>query len=112
AVTEAYEALALFDEHTWGAANPWSDGDSGFDSGEEQWHWKYAAALTAHDRATELLDSASHQLGARLGRSKAALASFHIVNTAAFDRTGIASCFLLESLVPLDVPIVLRDARG
>ena len=112
AVTEAYEAIALFDEHTWGSANPWTDGDAGFDSGEEQWHWKYGAALRAHDSAAELLDSATHQLGARLGRSTAALASFHIVNTAAFDRTGIASCFMPESLVPLDVPIVLRDARN
>ena len=25
-IDEAYESIALFDEHTWGAANPWMDG--------------------------------------------------------------------------------------
>ena len=111
-VTDTYESLALFDEHTWGAANPWTDGDSGTDSGEQQWHWKYAQALRAHEGSTDLLQRGANQLGERLGASPSALASFWVVNTAGFDRGDVVQCFLPESLVPADVPVAVTDARS
>jgi hypothetical protein len=111
-VTDTYESLALFDEHTWGAANPWTDGDSGVDSGEQQWHWKYAHAVQAHDGASDLLERAANQLGERLGALPSALASFWVVNTAGFDRSDVVQCFLPESLVPADGPVAVMDSRS
>jgi hypothetical protein len=110
-VTDTYESLALFDEHTWGAANPWTDGDSGVDSGEQQWHWKYAHAVRAYDRSSDLLERAANQLGERLGASPSGLASFWVVNTAGFDRSDLVRCFLPESLVPAGVPVAVMNAR-
>src|SRR5262249_5693074 len=41
-------SLALFDEHTWGAADPWGDETEGLSSGRRQWAWKAARAHDAH----------------------------------------------------------------
>ncbi len=107
----SYEAMSLFDEHTWGASNAWTDGDSGVNSGDQQWHWKYGQALTAHDESLSLLDRASARLGSRLAQAEGALASFYVVNTVNWSRTERVRCFLPESLVPLEAPVQVFDAR-
>ncbi|HEX6336992.1 MAG TPA: hypothetical protein VFZ85_08565 [Jiangellaceae bacterium] len=106
-----YGAVSLFNEHTWGAAEPWTDGDQGMQSGDQQWHWKYGSALRAIDAANEFLDDATARLGAALAASPDALATYYAVNTAGFARSGTAALFLRESRVPLDVPVAVRDAR-
>ncbi|HVX42492.1 MAG TPA: glycoside hydrolase family 38 C-terminal domain-containing protein, partial [Mycobacteriales bacterium] len=106
-----YLAAALFDEHTWGASNAWRHGDAAFDSGEEQWHWKYAQGLLAHDDARMLLDRASVRLAESAGTADGALASFHVVNTTSWARTDVVRAFLPESRVPVETPVAVRDAR-
>jgi len=106
-----YEAASLFDEHTWGAGNPWTDGDHGHSSGDQQWHWKYGQAIAAHDGAVALLDRASARLGALLTAAPGALASFHVVNTQSWSRTDRVTCFLPESLVPQQIAVQVLDAR-
>ncbi|MGR3875444.1 glycoside hydrolase family 38 N-terminal domain-containing protein [Streptomyces graminifolii] len=115
AVTEAapavYRAASLFNEHTWGAGDPWTHGDHGHGSGETQWHWKYSQALRAHDEAETLLDSAAALLGEALAPDPGALASYHVVNTCSWSRTETARVFLPESTVSLDDAVQVLDAR-
>lgn len=107
-----YGNASLFDEHTWGAANPWTIGDEGMDSGDQQWHWKYAKALAADDEGEVLLDRACSHLGDVLSTAPSALASFYISNTAIWKRSDEVMVFLPESRVPLETPIKVIDSRN
>ncbi|MCW8100421.1 glycoside hydrolase family 38 N-terminal domain-containing protein [Streptomyces tauricus] len=106
-----YRAASLFNEHTWGAGDPWAHGDHGHGSGEQQWHWKYAQAMRAHDDAETLLDAAAALLGEAFAASADALASFHVVNTCGWPRTETARLFLPESTVALRDAVQVLDAR-
>lgn len=107
-----YGNASLFDEHTWGAANPWTIGDQGMDSGDQQWHWKYSKALAATDEGEVLLDRASSHLGDVLAADSNALASFYITNTTLWERTDEVILFLPESKIPLETPIKVIDSRS
>jgi len=108
-----YESMSLFNEHTWGAADPWTHRDHGSQSGVQQWHWKYAQAIGAHDGALLLLDGAAAGLGQALERTPGALATFHVVNTCSWSRSDVVRVFLPESTVPLDRPVaVVSGGRG
>ncbi|REE65588.1 glycosyl hydrolase family 38 [Streptomyces sp. 3212.3] len=106
-----YESVSLFDEHTWGAGDPWTHGDHGGHSGEQQWHWKYGQALRAHDEGQSLLNRAAARLGQRLASPAGVPASYHVVNTCSWARTDVVRIFLPESSVPLEQPVVVRDGR-
>jgi len=108
---EVYSNASLFDEHTWGAANPWTIGDAGMDSGDQQWHWKYSKAIAADDEGEVLLDRAASHLGDLLGTPKDSLASFYVTNSSIWERTDEVVAFLPESRVPLEQPVVVIDAR-
>ncbi|MFF9896487.1 alpha-mannosidase [Streptomyces longispororuber] len=106
-----YEAVSLFDEHTWGAGDPWTHGDEGGHSGEHQWHWKYGQALRAHDDGASLLRRAGARLGQRLAAAGDAVATYHVVNTCSWPRTDVVRIFLPESTAPLDQRVTVHDAR-
>ncbi|MFB8140694.1 glycoside hydrolase family 38 N-terminal domain-containing protein [Streptomyces parvus] len=111
AAPEVYRAASLFNEHTWGAGDPWTHGDHGHASGERQWHWKYAQALRAHDGARTLLDAASAALGERLSPREGTLAGYYVVNTCSWERSETVRLFLPESTVPLADPVRVVDSR-
>lgn len=106
-----YENMSLFDEHTWGASDAWTDGEEGGDSGEKQWHWKYSKALSAHDDALTLLDRTSARLAGRLSAGADSLLSHWVVNTCSWQRTEVVRAFLPESVVGLDFAVAVRDGR-
>jgi hypothetical protein len=106
-----YRAVSLFNEHTWGAGDPWTYGCQGHRSGEQQWHWKYGQAVRAHDGALALLERAGHRLGSALPVGADARASFHVVNTRSRTRTDVVRFFLPESVLPLDRPVQVTDGR-
>jgi hypothetical protein len=108
---DVYSNASLFDEHTWGAANPWTIGDAGMDSGDQQWHWKYSKALAATDEGDVLLDRSSAHLGELFATANDALASFYVSNTSLWDRTDEVVAFLPESRVPLETNIKVVDSR-
>lgn len=105
----AYEALGLFDEHTWGAANPWNAADRGVDAGGLQWHWKAGHALAAAERAEGLGERAAARVVERLGRPEAALASVYVFNPCGWARTDLVRAFLPDATVTGAVQV--RDAR-
>ncbi|MFJ8752996.1 alpha-mannosidase [Streptomyces sp. NPDC102441] len=111
AAPEVYRAASLFNEHTWGAGDPWTHGDHGHASGERQWHWKYAQALRAHDGAHTLLDAASAALGERLAPREGTLAGYYVVNTCSWERSETVRLFLPESTVPLADAVRVIDSR-
>jgi hypothetical protein len=108
-VGRAYESLALFDEHTWGAANPWTDGEDRMDSGVRQWATKSAFADDAHERTLDLLAGARARLSARLPRPAGALAGLAAWNAAGTVRSDVVRAFLPASRVPLEIPLAVRD---
>ncbi|MFI0452598.1 glycoside hydrolase family 38 C-terminal domain-containing protein [Actinomadura sp. 6N118] len=110
-VDEAYDKAALFDEHTWGAANPWEDAEEGGDSGGLQWTRKSAVGYQSYDDALDLLQAGSRRFGSTQGASPDALASFVVVNPGTFARTDVARAFLPRDVVAVDVPITIVDAR-
>ncbi|GAA2601786.1 hypothetical protein SMC26_07535 [Actinomadura fulvescens] len=110
-VDEAYDKAALFDEHTWGAANPWEDAEEGGDSGGLQWTRKSAVGYQSYDDALDLLQAGARRFGATRGPAPDALASFVVVNPGTFARTDVARAFLPRDVVAVDVPITIVDAR-
>ncbi|WP_329519731.1 glycoside hydrolase family 38 C-terminal domain-containing protein [Spirillospora sp. NBC_01491] len=113
ALDAAYDRAALFDEHTWGAANPWEDAEEGGDSGGLQWTRKSQVGYQAHDDALDLLQSGAQRLGATFEpcSDPDALASFVVVNPGTAARTDVVRAFLPRDVVASDVPIQLIDAR-
>ncbi|GIH14199.1 glycoside hydrolase family 38 C-terminal domain-containing protein [Rugosimonospora africana] len=110
-VDGTYDKLGLFDEHTWGAANPWHDHEDGFDSGGMQWARKCELAYSAADDAEDLRRAGAHRLGAEHGRPDGALAAYLVANLGPADRTDVVEAFLPASTVPLDTHVSIVDAR-
>lgn len=107
-----YDAVSMFNEHTWGASNSWTHGDEGYDSGERQWQWKVAQALTAHQRGRDLEEHALVDLAGAVPAAPDALASIVVANASGATRTGVVRFLLKESTVPLDQHVALRDGRS
>jgi hypothetical protein len=111
AVDAVYDKLGLFDEHTWGAANPWHDHEDGFDSGGLQWARKCELAYAAADDAEDLRHAGARRLGAGYAAPAGALAAFLVVNPGPATRTDTVVAFLPASTVPLEVAVSVLDAR-
>ena len=109
--SETYDAISMFNEHTWGAGDSWTHGDEGFSSGELQWQWKVAQSLIAQQRSSELLETALVYLGQAVGAAPDAAASFVVANPTGFARSGRVRFLLPEAAVPFGVDVVLIDAR-
>ncbi|WP_420369463.1 glycoside hydrolase family 38 C-terminal domain-containing protein [Curtobacterium sp. L1-20] len=107
----AYDAISMFNEHTWGASNSWTHGDEGYDSGERQWQWKVAQALTGHQRGRDLAEHALVYLEDTVAAADDALASIVVANASGATRTGAVRFLLKESTVPLDAAVAVRDGR-
>ncbi|MEJ3745765.1 glycoside hydrolase family 38 C-terminal domain-containing protein [Actinomycetes bacterium KLBMP 9797] len=110
-VDAVYDKLGLFDEHTWGAANPWHDHEDGFDSGGMQWARKCEMAYAGADDAEDLRHAGAHRLGARLAPAAGALTSYLVSNLGPADRTDLAEVFLPASVVPLETVVSIVDGR-
>src|SRR5690606_9067041 len=111
-VDAIYDRLGLFDEHTWGAANPWHDAEDGWDSGGLQWGRKAEVAYQAYDDAEDLCASGAARLASTYGAPDGVLASYLVVNPGSVARTDAVTLFLPASVVPLDGAVDVVDARS
>ncbi|MDQ3602670.1 MAG: hypothetical protein M3385_02265 [Actinomycetota bacterium] len=109
-IDEAYESMALFDEHTWGAANPWMDGLEKRESGALQWERKAGFARDAYERSNALVRSGVHRLSHAFGRCGDSLASVTVFNPSRWERTDPVSVFVPESRTGLQRPLAVVDA--
>jgi hypothetical protein len=96
-VDRVYGDMALFDEHTWGAANPWAAASAGRDSGALQWERKASHARSALEAASALVESGLHHLAASLGASSAPGACVLVFNGSAWSRTDLVRVFVPHS---------------
>ena len=108
-IDTAWQSVELFDEHTWGAATPWTHGETAYESGEDQWHWKAEKAIRAQQDAWLLTQETLRAYANRQGGAQDA--SVWVINTAGVARGGGVSAFLPESLVPTTAAIQLVDPR-
>jgi hypothetical protein len=108
--SETYDAISMFNEHTWGAGNSWTHGDEGFSSGELQWQWKVAQSLVAQQRSSDLLETALSYLGQTVGTHHDA-PGYLVVNPTGLTRSGVVRFLLPESAVPIPDRIELVDGR-
>ena len=113
AVDAAYDTLALFDEHSWGSANPWGDAEEGLDSGAIQWARKASFAHDAADAALDLLHAGVRRFGATVARAAGALASIVVFNPSTVEgaRTDLAEVSVPASVVDPALPLALLDGR-
>lgn len=97
-VRAAYEDMALFDEHTWGAANPWERGEIAMASGEYQWLRKAGFAYTAEERIDTLLGGGRQRIAplARRPGSPKESDSLIVVNPSSWVRSDLVQVFLPE----------------
>ncbi|HEX4814274.1 MAG TPA: glycoside hydrolase family 38 C-terminal domain-containing protein [Nonomuraea sp.] len=113
-IDAAYDKVALFNEHTWGAANPWEDAEEAGDSGGLQWTRKSSGAYQAQDDAADLLHAGVRRFAAALSEGPPEAAggtAFAVFNPATRARTDVVRAFLPRDVIGVDVPITLVDAR-
>ena len=113
-VRTAYEEMALFDEHTWGAANPWDTSVEHDHSGEHQWLRKAGFAYTAEERVQTLLQGGIERfgrvaLGSQAPAGDEALAVF---NPNSWSRSDLVRLFVPESAWPGDGAILTEHDTG
>lgn len=95
----AFEQMALFDEHTWGAANPWDNTLESNTSGEIQWRLKSGMALDAYYSSRYLLQSGLHRLADPLlaESSDSGAGSILCFNPTSYEQTGFVEAWLPEA---------------
>jgi len=109
----AYEEMALFDEHTWGAANPWGLNADRESSGAFQWTRKEAFAYLADEQTQMLLNSGLQRIAPLAAASSNRTDRQHsllVFNPSSWNRTDLVRIFV--PLHRLDRPdLELIDAE-
>jgi hypothetical protein len=97
-IQTAYDEMALFDEHTWGAGNPWLNGAISFSSGEFQWMHKASFAHRAHERSLLLLNSGLQRIApfAATKPNREGARSLTVFNPGSWTRTDLVRVFVPE----------------
>ncbi|HEV2527160.1 MAG TPA: hypothetical protein VGT61_01750 [Thermomicrobiales bacterium] len=101
-IDATYDDLALFDEHTWGAANPWDDRLDGPSSGGLEWTWKENCAHRGGERAAALVASGVARLAtlAAPGPRTDAQRADGDITLAIFNPSGHARTDFARTLIP------------
>ena len=98
-IREAYRAMMLFDEHTWGAHN--SISAPGSELARGQWALKSAFAYAAHEAAGTLVSQGMTALAAKMTSGETA--GIAVFNPLSWPRTGV---------VRIDLPAWVRKLKG
>jgi hypothetical protein len=108
----AFQQMALFDEHTWGAANPWDNTLESNTSGDIQWRIKSNMALDAYYNSRYLLHSGLHRLADPLlgdHDTQNGAGSILCFNPTSFEQTGFVEVWL-PAAAGLPEPFKLVDS--
>ena len=112
-VKSTYEEMALFDEHTWGAANPWGLNADRASSGAFQWTRKEAFAYRADEQTKMLLNSGLQRIAPLASATSSRTDREHsllVFNPSSWSRTDLVRIFV--QLHRLDQPdLELIDAE-
>jgi Glycosyl hydrolases family 38 N-terminal domain len=108
-VERAYESMALFDEHTWGAADPSGNDLAGRGSGTLQWQAKAALAADSNDRSEALEEAAASRMAQLAHAPAGTLASLVVFNPSSWSRTDVVRVFVPSSRLSHDGPFALVD---
>lgn len=111
-IDAAYENMALFDEHTWGAADPWDDELEKMGSGALQWEKKASFAQEAADRADSLVSSGVLRLSHIFPTSGSSLASVTVFNPSSWTRTDLVRVFVPASRIDYQRSFAVVDAAA
>ncbi|MGH3088100.1 MAG: glycoside hydrolase family 38 C-terminal domain-containing protein, partial [Rubrobacteraceae bacterium] len=109
-IDAAYENMALFDEHTWGAWNPWDDELDKRKSGALQRQKKASFAREAHDASEALMQAGLHRLARIFQTSDSSLASVTVFNPSRWERTDVARVRIPRSRFNARRPFAVVDA--
>ena len=104
-----YENMALFDEHTWGAANPWLDELDRMESGALQWERKASFAQEADERSARLVDSGIRRFAQVFQTSADSDASLLVFNPDGQPRTDLVRVFLPDAQIPVGTGVDVID---
>lgn len=109
-IDAASENMALFDEHTWGAFDPWNNELDGTESGVLQWEKKASFAREAYDKSDALVRSGMRRLSYIFPKSDHSLASVAVVNPSGWSRTDLVRVFVPLSMIGPQRPLAIVDA--
>ncbi len=112
-IDRIYEDIALFDEHTWGSANPWQHELDDVNSGELEWRRKASFAFEGADRANVALDSGLRAYASGFGQASGVQASLLVFNPSGWARTDVVRVFVpAERIEPGKRVSVINAATG
>jgi len=107
-ISQAYDDMMLYDEHTWGMWNNWSD--PFLPSTSEHWQFKAAFAHRAAQQTGKLLQAGMQGLGRRIATgSQATIAVF---NPLSWARSDVVTVTLPEGTLPPDEPFAVLTEDG
>jgi hypothetical protein len=109
-VAAVYDDMTLFEEHTWGAADPWAMMAEHRSSGAREWGRKAAFAHEAHDATVTLLDFAAARLAPLAASDQGA--GVAIFNPSSWRRTDLARVFVPEARLPQSDHLAVVDERS
>ncbi len=108
-ISAVYQDLSLFDEHTWGAAEPWEDTADSWWSGSRQWQTKSGYAVQAADLADQLVESGLERLVAGISSIDGAEPVVVVVNPTMHARTDLVQAFVPASRFAQGADIGVAD---
>ena len=107
-LNSAYEKMALFDEHTWGAWNPWENSLRHNTSGEIQWNIKKSFAQDAYNQTLfeyrKALNLLVNLLDVKYDKKTSTII---VYNPSSFVRTDVVSVFIPFGNVDVRKPFSL-----
>ncbi|MGP4038796.1 glycoside hydrolase family 38 C-terminal domain-containing protein [Gracilibacillus sp. D59] len=106
----AFDNMVLFDEHTWGAWNPWDKSLSNNTSGQIQWSTKMGFAQNAYNQSLTEYRRSQHLLLNLLGCDyDENMSAIVVYNPEPFERTDIVTVFVPFGKIDVRKPMKIVD---
>ena len=107
-VSQCYDNLLFYTEHTFGADESISNPSS--ENSKDQWSQKSSYVWTANQQANLLREKAIGLIQPYISLPEEA--SVTVFNTLNWDRSGLVEAFIYHDLLPLDKEFIITDEKG